>query len=75
VPTPSSSAFAHDPEIKRKVIFSGPYYSPASSLVEQKANLIKIREDRQWQVVSQQVPVLCKRHCPGDHPGGHRGKG
>ncbi|MDF7660750.1 AAA family ATPase [Erwiniaceae bacterium L1_54_6] len=57
LPTPSSSAFAHDPEIKREVIFSGPYYRPASSLVERKASLIKIREDRQWQVVSQQVPV------------------
>lgn len=57
LPTPSSSAFAHDPEIKREVIFNGPYYRPASSLVERKGNLLKVRSDRQWQVATQKVPV------------------
>lgn len=57
LPTPSSSAFAHDPEIKREVIFNGPWYRPASSLVERKGNLLKIRVGRQWQVAAQQVPV------------------
>ncbi|ERK09047.1 putative RecF protein [Pantoea sp. AS-PWVM4] len=57
LPTPSSSAFAHDPEIKREVIFNGPYYRPASSLVERKGNLLKVRADRQWQVAAQKVPV------------------
>lgn len=57
LPEPSLSAFAHDPQIKREVIFNGPYYRLASSLVERKASLIKIREGRQWQVASQKVPV------------------
>ncbi|WP_319929781.1 AAA family ATPase [Xenorhabdus santafensis] len=57
LPHPSSSAFCRDPEIKREVIFNGPYYRPASSLVERRGNSIKIRDGRQWKVVSQHVPV------------------
>jgi predicted ATPase len=30
LPTPSRSAFALDPEIKRECIWAGPYYRPAS---------------------------------------------
>ncbi|GFN45794.1 AAA family ATPase [Candidatus Regiella insecticola] len=57
LPGPSLSAFSHDPEIKREVIFNGAYYRPASSLIERKGNLVKIREDKQWQLASQKVPV------------------
>ena len=57
LPTPSSSAFSRDPEIKIESIFNGPSYRPASSLVERKGNLIKIRAGREWQVVTQHVPV------------------
>ncbi|WP_350305193.1 AAA family ATPase [Photorhabdus viridis] len=48
LPTPSSSAFSRDPEIKIESIFNGPCYRPASSLVERKGNLIKIRAGREW---------------------------
>lgn len=57
LPEPSSSAFARDPQIKQEAIFNGPYYRPASSLVERKGHTVKIRADRSWQVASQHVPV------------------
>lgn len=57
LPTPSSSAFSRDPEIKIESIFNGPCYRPASSLVERKGNLIKIRAGREWRVVTQHIPV------------------
>lgn len=57
LPTPTRSAFSRDPEIKCESIFNGAYYRPASALVERRGNVIKVRSGRQWQVVSQHVPV------------------
>ncbi|MBV7296421.1 AAA family ATPase [Enterovibrio paralichthyis] len=56
LPEPQQSAFCFDPEIKRECIFNGPYYRPASALVDRKGNVVKIRSGRQWEVVSQHVP-------------------
>ncbi|MDD1779872.1 AAA family ATPase [Enterovibrio sp. ZSDZ35] len=56
LPTPSSSAFCFDPEIKHETIFNGPYYRPASCLVERKGHVVKIRNRRQWEVASQHIP-------------------
>ena len=55
LPTPSSSAFFLDPEIKRECIWAGPYYRPASLLVDRKGPLIKVRSGRSWEVVSQHL--------------------
>jgi len=52
LPTPSRTAFGLDPEIKREVIWAGPFYRPASSLVERNESLIKVREGRGWNVLS-----------------------
>ncbi|WP_419537188.1 AAA family ATPase [Endozoicomonas sp.] len=56
LPTPQQSAFTFDPEIKHECIFSGPAYRPATALVERKGNMVKIRHDRQWEVVTQHIP-------------------
>lgn len=53
LPTPSDSVFGYDPEIKREAIWTGGQYRPASSLVERDGPLIKIRENRSWDVVAQ----------------------
>ena len=50
------SAFALDPEIKRESIWAGPYYRPASLLVDRQGPMVRQREGRSWQVVAQHVP-------------------
>ena len=53
LPIPSSSAFGFDPEIKRESIWVGEHYRPSSLLVERDGGVIKIRENRQWDVIAQ----------------------
>lgn len=53
LPIPSDSAFAFDPEIKREAIWVGEQYRPASSLIERDGGVIKIRENRSWEVIAQ----------------------
>jgi predicted ATPase len=53
LPTPSRSAFALDPEIKRETIWAGSLFRPASALVDREQAMIKIRSGRNWEVVSQ----------------------
>jgi predicted ATPase len=55
LPTPSRSAFSLDPEIKRECIWAGPFYRPASVLVDRKESLIKTRSGRDWNIVSQNL--------------------
>jgi len=51
-PLPYSSAFAFDPEIKRECIWAGPFYRPASLLVDRNGPAVRVRNDRKWQVVT-----------------------
>lgn len=53
LPVPSNSAFSLDPEIKRECIWQGDSYRPASALIDREANLIKARDARSWQVLTQ----------------------
>src|SRR6187455_2974529 len=45
LPTASSSAFAHDPEIKRECVWSGPVLRPAALLVDRHGPVVKARGD------------------------------
>lgn len=56
-PVPYPSAFNLDPEIKREAIWQGRVYRPASSLVERKDTLVKVRDGRRWRVVNQHMPM------------------
>jgi predicted ATPase len=58
LPTPSSSAFALDPEIKRECIWAGPVFRPASLLVDRKGPVIKVRSRRDWVVVDSHLGVF-----------------
>jgi len=55
LPTPSRSAFALDPEIKRECIWVGESYRPASCLVDRSNAVVKLREGRRWQIINQQM--------------------
>jgi predicted ATPase len=62
LPKPSNSAFSLDPEIKRECIWAcrsgSSTYRPASSLIDRNTSLIKIREKRNWQVMSQNIATF-----------------
>ncbi len=47
------TAFSLDPEIKRECIWAGNSYRPASSLVDREGAMIKVRDNRQWNVIAQ----------------------
>lgn len=53
LPTPSLSAFALDPEIKKECIWAGNTYRLASGLVDREGPMIKVRSNRQWDVIAQ----------------------
>lgn len=55
-PLPYQSAFDFDPEIKHECIFTGPYYRPASCAVTRKGPLLRIRNNKGWQTITQHVP-------------------
>ncbi len=49
------SAFGLDPEIKREYIWKGDCYRPSNNLVDRKANVVKIRLKRKWEIFSQDI--------------------
>ncbi len=55
LPTPSPSAFTLDPEIKRECIWAGNSYRPASALTDREGPALKIRRERNWQVINQHL--------------------
>jgi predicted ATPase len=66
LPQPSTSQFAHDPEIKRECIWNGPVLRPASLLVDRRGPLVRNRlADGEWSVVAQQLSSFdsMMTHC------------
>ncbi|MGN7919026.1 AAA family ATPase [Lysobacter sp. 22409] len=55
LPVPSGSLFAHDPEIKREVIWSGPFLRPASVLVDRRGAMARVRDGRAWRVAAEHL--------------------
>jgi predicted ATPase len=59
LPPPSSqSVFSLDPEIKRECIWAGAFYRPASLLVDRKAAMVRVRDGKEWKVLSQPVSTF-----------------
>jgi predicted ATPase len=59
LPTPSNSAFALDPEIKRECIWNGPVLRPAALLVDRRGPLVRTRrDDGEWDTVSQHLSAF-----------------
>jgi predicted ATPase len=66
LPSPSSSAFAHDPEIKRECIWHGAVLRPASLLVDRRGPLVRTRaENGEWNIISQNLSTFdsMMTHC------------
>jgi predicted ATPase len=56
LPSPSTSAFALDPEIKREVIWNGPLLRPAAMLVDRRGAVVRTRaENGDWNTLSYQL--------------------
>jgi predicted ATPase len=66
LPGPTTSQFAHDPEIKRECVWSGPILRPAALLVDRHGPLVKARGDGgEWSLVAQHLPTFdsMMTHC------------
>ena len=48
----TTSAFILDPEIKHECIWAGDRWRPAAMLVEREGAVIKVRSEREWNVVT-----------------------
>ncbi|MEH6418718.1 AAA family ATPase [Pseudomonas sp. CGJS7] len=55
LPGPSQSRFAHDPQIKREAIWSGPFLRGANLLVDRNGSMARVRAGRGWRVVAQHL--------------------
>jgi predicted ATPase len=56
LPTPSRSAFAQDPEIKRECVWNGPIVRPSATLVDRRGPLVRTRaDDGEWNTITQHL--------------------
>jgi predicted ATPase len=59
LPTPASSAFSLDPQIKRECIWHGPVLRPSAMLVDRQGPLVRIRrEDESWNLVTDRLSAF-----------------
>ena len=66
LPTPSSSAFSQDPEIKRECVWNGEFLRPAAQLVDRRGAVVRSREDGGgWAVLTQELASFdsMMTHC------------
>src|SRR5512146_159814 len=66
LPAPSSSAFAHDPEIKRECVWHGQVLRPSALLVDRRGPLVQVRgEDGEWRVITSSLSTFdsMMTHC------------
>jgi predicted ATPase len=62
----TTSAFKHDPEIKRECVWNGPVLRPSSLLVDRRGSLVRVRgKDGGWTVVTQELSTFdsMMTHC------------
>lgn len=56
LPVPGVTFFNFDPEIKHECIWVGRSYRPSTVLIERNRTLIKVRDGKDWRIVSQHAP-------------------
>ncbi|MHC9084652.1 AAA family ATPase [Luteimonas sp. RIT-PG2_3] len=72
LPTPERSLFAFDPEVKREVIWSGPFLRQGNVLVDRRGAMVRVREGRGWRVAGEHLhkfeslfgQIADPRHAP-----------
>ncbi len=57
LPLPSSSLFAHDPEVKTEHVWAGPLLRPAALLARRERALLELRADDGWRRVERALPA------------------
>jgi len=66
LPSPSSSAFGHDPEIKHECVSNAEVLRPSALLVERRGPVVQSRgEDGEWSVLVQHLSTFdsMMTHC------------
>jgi predicted ATPase len=59
LPTPGSSAFSLDPQIKRECIWHGPMLRPSAMLVDRRGPLVRIHtDDDSWSIVTENLSAF-----------------
>jgi len=59
LPTPSTSAFGYDPEIKRECIWAGPKFRPSSLLVDRRGAVVRTRDARgEWHIIASNLATF-----------------
>ncbi|WP_129643947.1 AAA family ATPase [Peristeroidobacter agariperforans] len=59
LPTPSTSAFAFDPEIKRECIWTGPKFRPSSLLIDRRGPVVRTRDARgEWRIIASSLATF-----------------
>jgi predicted ATPase len=59
LPTPASSAFSLDPQIKRECIWHGPMLRPSTLLVDRQGPVVRFRtEDGNWNIVTDRLSAF-----------------
>lgn len=72
LPVPTRSLFARDPEIKREVIWAGPFLRQGNMLVDRRGALARVRDGRAWRVAGEHLnpfeslfgQIADPRHAP-----------
>ncbi len=57
-PADSWSMFNLDPQFKRECIWAGPFLRPSSLLVDRNGALVRRRDGRAWDVLTQHLPLF-----------------
>ncbi|MCC2593895.1 AAA family ATPase [Tessaracoccus sp. OS52] len=71
LPTPSQTAFARDPQIKREEIFAGPVLRPSARLVQRKGGTVTVIDDEPRPLgtrLSPRVSMLSELADPDGYP-------
>jgi predicted ATPase len=66
LPTPSRSAFAHDPEIKRECVWNGEILRPSALLVDRRGPVVRTRASKgEWTIVTHHLATFdsMMSHC------------
>jgi len=58
LPTPSTSAFSLDPEIKRECIWHGPTFKPDRMLVDRTGPTLRMRTEKGWRTLETPLNVF-----------------
>lgn len=56
LPMPSRTMFVHDPQLKREVVFAGPFARPAAVLLKRNGGLVQARGEAGWDVLDDGLP-------------------